>query len=74
MLFPVLKGLYGCGSKLSHQGTAGFGLWFHLPGSVLGPFSFLTHSPITTGHVFILSRGLNQMAVAQKTGTKMEPW
>ena len=27
----------GCGSKLSHQGTAGFSLWFHLPGKpVLG--------------------------------------
>ena len=33
----------GCGSKLSHQGTAGFSSWFHLPGFHFG-YLFLTHS------------------------------
>ena len=34
---PALtKATYGCGSKFSHQGTAGFSLWFHLPGFHFG--------------------------------------
>ena len=35
----------GCGSKLSHQGTAGSCLWFHLPGFHFGHL-FLTHSHV----------------------------
>ena len=34
------------GSNLNHQGTAGFSLWFHLPGFHFG-YLFLTHSHIT---------------------------
>ena len=40
---------YGCGSKLSHQGTAGFSLWFHLPGFHFG-YLFLTHSHTMLTH------------------------
>ena len=36
----------GCGSKLIRQGTAGFSLWFHLPGFHFGVTLFLTHSQI----------------------------
>ena len=35
----------GHGSKLNHQGTAGFGPWFHLPGCHVG-YIFLTHSHV----------------------------
>ena len=31
-LSRYLPATYGCGSKLSHQVTAGFRPWFHLPG------------------------------------------
>ena len=48
--FPLPKSSYrcvapshGCGSKLSQEGTAGFSLWFHLPGFHFG-YLFLTHS------------------------------
>ena len=34
---------YGSRSKLNHRGTAGFCLWFHLPGFHFG-YLFLTHS------------------------------
>ena len=33
----------GYGTKFSHQGTAGFSPWFHLPGFHFG-YPFLTHS------------------------------
>ena len=42
---------YGYGSKLSHQGTAGFGPCVHLPGFHFG-YLFLTH----THTVHVLSR------------------
>ena len=38
-----LKAKYRYGSKLNHQGTAGFGPCFHLPGFHFG-YIFLTHS------------------------------
>ncbi|CAJ1365608.1 unnamed protein product [Effrenium voratum] len=34
--------------KTNHQGTAGFSLWFHLPGVHFGVTLFLTHSNVTT--------------------------
>ena len=39
-------GKHGYGSKLNHQGTAGFSCWFHLPGLHFGVTLFLTHSRI----------------------------
>ena len=39
---------YGYGSKLKHQGTAGFSPWFHLLGFQNG-YPFLTHN-----HMFVL--------------------
>ena len=30
-----VQGLHGYGSKLNHQGTAGFSPWFHLPGQAI---------------------------------------
>ena len=45
---------YGYGSKLHHQGTAGFGPCFHLPGFHFGNL-FLTHSPVEKG-CFCLKR------------------
>ena len=45
---PLFGASNGHGSKLNHQGTAGFGPCFHLPGFRFG-YIFLTHSQITTG-------------------------
>ena len=39
----------GYGSKLGHQGTAGFSLWFHLPGLHFGYLS-LTHTQRLTSY------------------------
>ena len=48
---PVQLGvLVGCGSKFSHQRTAGFSPWFHLPGFHFG-YLFLTHSQLFRGKV-----------------------
>ena len=45
---------YGCGSKLSHQETAGFSLGFHLPGqAILGVILFLTHSHMKQSQRFV---------------------
>ena len=41
----TLRGGYG--SKYNHQGTAGFSLWFHLPGFYFG-YACLTHSQVST--------------------------
>ena len=38
-----LSATFGYGSKLNHQGTAGFSLWFHLPGLHFG-YAVLTHN------------------------------
>ena len=35
---PFSTSPLGCGSKLNHQGTAGFGPSCHLPGSILGTY------------------------------------
>ena len=44
-LFSFAPGAtHGYGSKLSHQGTAGFSLWFDLSGFLFGVILFLTHS------------------------------
>ena len=47
-LKKVLPSSHGCGSNLSHQGTAGFSLWFHFPGLHFG-YLFLTHCHMAMG-------------------------
>ena len=43
------QNVYGRGSKLSHQGTAGFGLWFDSPGQPIWGTYFCPPPPPPTG-------------------------
>ena len=54
------QNLCGHGSKLNHQGTAGFGPCFHLLGFNLG-YLFLTHS-----HVALASQNAWEVVVTWK--------
>ena len=53
----------GCGSELSHQGTAGFSPWFHLPGFHFG-YPFWTHS-----HSQINDQGVRAKALGRGGAT-----
>ena len=48
LILSLRSGTSGYGSKLNHQGTAGFGPCFPLPGFHLG-YRFLTHSQLESG-------------------------
>ena len=61
----VVKGSYGCGSKLNRRGYAGFGPCFHLPGFHFGT-GFLSHSHI--GPSCPLSLQKEGSLVSQKVG------
>ena len=56
--------LNGYGSKLNHQGPAGFGPCFHLPGFHFG-YIFLTHSQILCTTFIALCQGRLRIALCQ---------
>ena len=61
----VLGFLHGYGSKLNHQGTAGFSPCYHLPGFHFG-YTFLTQSHMT--FCFMFCHGLFGQCAGISTG------